>query len=98
MIEVAARMRTKPGKREAFIKGAQESIAATRKEAGCISYELFASTEDENLLLYFELWETREALAAHMKSPHFLKWGKERVEQSLFDSSEVKIYEATERS
>ena len=54
MIVVEARIKVNPGKREAFIEAAQPVIAATRKEQGNICYELYASTEDENLLLYFE--------------------------------------------
>ena len=41
MIYVVATSQVKPESRDAFIKGAKECIAATRKEKGCISYELY---------------------------------------------------------
>ena len=44
MIYVVATSQVKPELRDAFIKGARECIAATRKEKGCIAYATPAST------------------------------------------------------
>ena len=48
MIYVIATNEVKPESRDAFIKGAKECIAETRKEKGCISYENHSSINDPN--------------------------------------------------
>ena len=74
MIYVVATSRVKPDHREAFIKGAKECIAATRKEKGCISYESHTSIHDPDLFVVVERWETRDDLNAHGKAPHMKVW------------------------
>ena len=59
---------------DAFIKGAKECIAETRKEKGCISYESHTSINDPNLFVVVERWETRDDLNAHGKAPHMKVW------------------------
>jgi quinol monooxygenase YgiN len=74
MIYVVATTQVKPESRDAFIKGAKECIAATRKEKGCISYENHTSINDPNLFVVVERWETREDLNAHGRAPHMKVW------------------------
>ncbi len=74
MIYVVATTQVKPDLRDAFIKGAKECIAATRKEKGCLSYEHHTSIHDPNLFVVVERWETREDLNAHGRAPHMKVW------------------------
>jgi quinol monooxygenase YgiN len=74
MIYVVATTQVKPDLRDAFIKGAKECIAATRKEKGCLSYEHHTSIHDPNLFVVVERWETREDLNAHGRAPHLKVW------------------------
>ncbi|MCD8138764.1 MAG: antibiotic biosynthesis monooxygenase [Planctomycetaceae bacterium] len=83
MVIVSAKATATPGKRDAFIKAAQESIAATRKEEGCICYELYASTEHPDKLMYYEQWTSREALDNHLKSAHMIKFGQDKIDNAL---------------
>ncbi len=74
MIYVVATTQVKPDLRDAFIKGAKECSAATRKEKGCLSYEHHTSIHDPNLFVVVERWETREDLNAHGRAPHMKVW------------------------
>jgi quinol monooxygenase YgiN len=74
MIYVVATLTIKPGSLEALRGPAAACMAETRKEKGCISYELFASLDDPQKLVFIEQWETREDLTAHSKQPHLLAW------------------------
>jgi quinol monooxygenase YgiN len=74
MIYVVATTRVKPDQREAYIKGAEECIAETRKERGCISYEYHTSIHDPNLFVVVERWESRDNLNAHGRAPHMKMW------------------------
>ena len=97
MIIVSAKILAAPGKRDEFIRAAQECIAATRKEAGCLRYELYASTDDPDRLMYYEQWASREALDSHIKSAHLVKFGQERKERGLqIGDSEVAIFQTAD--
>lgn len=74
MIYVVATLTIKPGSLEALRAPAAACIAETRKEEGCIAYELMASLDDPERLVFVEKWETREALTAHSKKPHLVAW------------------------
>ena len=74
MIYVVATSQVKPEARDAFIKGAKECIAATRKEKGCISYDGNVSVNNPDQYVVVERWETREDLNAHGKAPHMKVW------------------------
>src|ERR1700752_3583436 len=49
-------------------------ISPTRKENGCLRYDLYRSAEGPVAYLLYEIWESREHLAAHTKTDHFLRW------------------------
>lgn len=75
MIIVTATITAKPGKREEIISKSQNLIKYTRLEPGCISYNLYASTEDEDALVMIEQWENKEVLDTHMQTDHFKAFG-----------------------
>ena len=68
MIYVLATLIVKPEKRADFLENARDVIAATRREAGCIGYDLTSSITEPNEFVFVERWETREALAAHFEA------------------------------
>lgn len=74
MIYVIATTRVKPEGRDAYIAGAKDCIAATRREEGCIAYENHVSIHDPNLFVVVERWASRENLNAHGRSPHMKTW------------------------
>lgn len=74
MIYVIATMTLKPGTRDKVLVAAKPCIEATRKEKGCIFYDLNVSQSDPNLLTFVERWETREHLSAHAKTDHLKAW------------------------
>lgn len=49
-------------------------INPTRKEEGCLQYDLHHSVDQPNLFLLHEVWATRAHHTAHTKTPHFLRW------------------------
>jgi quinol monooxygenase YgiN len=56
---------------EAELRG---MVAPTRKEDGCLRYDLHRSIDTPGALLLHEVWESREAHTEHTHSPHFLRW------------------------
>jgi quinol monooxygenase YgiN len=49
-------------------------VGPTRKEAGCLRYDLHCSADAPGGFLLHEVWATREAHTQHTKTPHFLRW------------------------
>jgi quinol monooxygenase YgiN len=49
-------------------------VSPTRKEEGCITYDLHRSIEPPNGFLLHEVWASREAHTAHTNTQHFLRW------------------------
>ena len=97
MIIVEAKCKAKSGKRAAFIEAAQPCIAATRREAGCKTYRLYASTENDVDLLYFEIWTDRDALAAHLASKHMQEFAAAKKAGDIEEGqADVTVYDIKE--
>ena len=74
MIYLIATLTLKPGSRETVIEAAKPCIEATRKEPGCIRYDLNADVLLEDQLVFVEQWKTREDLDLHFQQPHMAVW------------------------
>jgi len=74
MIYLIATLKIKPGSLPAIKEAVMACIEGTRKETGCISYDLHHSLTDENTLVFVERWKDRAALDNHFTEPHFLAW------------------------
>ena len=70
MIVVAGRIAVKPESRADAVTLAREVSAATRQEAGCLSYRFYADLDDPNRFFIFEEWVDAAALEAHFSMPH----------------------------
>jgi quinol monooxygenase YgiN len=51
-------------------------IEPTRKESGCISYELYEDTTNPGKFTFIEEWESQEHLDIHLKTPHLVAAGE----------------------
>jgi len=74
MIVVVGRVKSDEGKREELVRIGQAVAAASRKEAGCISYRVYEDTELANEFVFVEEWESREALQRHFATPHIAEF------------------------
>jgi quinol monooxygenase YgiN len=70
LIVLAGRYKIKPEKRELFLELARAGIEQTRQEPGNISYSFYEEDDVPNSFIYFEEWESREALAEHLQQPY----------------------------
>lgn len=69
---VIARARVRPDAHAAFVAAARDCIAATRREHGCLAYDMHESLTEPGLFVSFESWEQREHVDRHMQKPHLL--------------------------
>jgi quinol monooxygenase YgiN len=49
-------------------------VSPSRREEGCLSYNLHRSVDTPGALLLHEVWASREAHTEHTHTPHFLRW------------------------
>ena len=49
-------------------------VGPTRKEEGCLQYDLHRGADHPGTYLFHEVWESREHHAAHTRTQHFLRW------------------------
>lgn len=72
MIVLLAKNTLLQGKQEDFIATAKKLAEETRKEPGCLSYEL---VQEEKTVFYFvEKYKDEAALEFHRNSAHFQKY------------------------
>jgi quinol monooxygenase YgiN len=69
-VRVVARLISKPDQVEAFKTVLASLREPTRKETGCISYELLQNPADPTEFVFVEEWASAAALDAHMQTPH----------------------------
>ncbi len=74
MIYVIAELSIKPGSAEKAAAEARKAVAETNKEDGCIFYQMHLNVSDPTKLVVVERWESREALDAHLLTPHLKAW------------------------
>jgi PTH1 family peptidyl-tRNA hydrolase len=72
-IKVVAKLNLRNGEKDNSLGFLDELIEKTRKEDGCISYELFENVRDENALTFIAEWESDSKLNDHLNSEHFTR-------------------------
>lgn len=67
-------------------------VEATRAEPGCRAYYYAEDVADPGLVRVMELWDDREALAAHFQTRHMREWSEQRMTFGFFDR-QIAIHE-----
>jgi quinol monooxygenase YgiN len=75
MIIVAGTLTFDPAKADVLAEGWNKMQKETLAEPGCLAYDYFLSRHEEGVVLVFEKWESEEALAAHVQTPHMAEFG-----------------------
>jgi len=75
-LKVVAIAETSADKAEELKKVCLGLIEPTRKEKGCISYELYQDSTNPGIFTFVEEWESKEHLDVHLKSPHLVAAGE----------------------
>ena len=69
-IRIIARLIARPDAIDALRAECLAMLEPTRKEAGCVSYELLNNSADPTDFTFVEEWASQAAIDAHMKTPH----------------------------
>jgi len=72
---LTAIVKAKPGQEEAVKEVLLELVEPTRKEPGCLGYNLHQSKSDKAQFMFYEQWASKEAIDAHGKMPYMKALG-----------------------
>ncbi|XMB66690.1 putative quinol monooxygenase [Mycoplasmatota bacterium zrk1] len=73
MVQTISKIFVKESKEYEFIELFKEMIEPTQKEVGYIQYEMYQDSENSEIFIVLERWETRESFNKHLQSEHFEK-------------------------
>ena len=71
MITIIAKSIIKEGSKEYFKKNAKELINESRKEEGCISYNLYEDLKNKEIMVFLEEWKDEKSIEMHKNSEHY---------------------------
>ena len=72
MITVLARVQAVAGRVEEVRRECLALVDPSRQDEGCIDYELYQSSDDPTVFIFFENWLSREHVEKHLETPHCL--------------------------
>ena len=83
-------MRARAGHEPFLEEELRALVAPTRKEEGCLQYDLHRGADGNGAFLMHEVWESREHHTAHTKTDHFLRWNARK--DALLASRDVTFW------
>lgn len=89
---LTAIVKAKPDQVDAVKEALLSLVEPTRKEAGCLCYNLHQSKTDPTHFMFYEQWASKDALDAHGKSPHMKALG-EKLKDKTDQGGSFMMYE-----
>jgi quinol monooxygenase YgiN len=83
-----------PGREEDLGRELRALVEPTRKEPGCLAYELHSDPEDPTKFMFFEKFASQAALDTHVAAPHFKKFLDYRAKGDPVESATVTRWRA----
>lgn len=75
-LTLIATLTANPAQQAAVEAGLRELVDASRREDGCLQYDLHRHQDHAHVFVMIEQWRDEQALAAHQQTPHFLHFGQ----------------------
>jgi quinol monooxygenase YgiN len=69
-VTVIATIKAKPGLEQQVRESVMALVGPTRKEPGCINYDLHQSLDDKTLFMLYENWTSKKDLDEHLNMPY----------------------------
>ncbi|MHB8971203.1 MAG: putative quinol monooxygenase [Pirellulaceae bacterium] len=92
-IILTAMVKAKAGQEAAVKEALVSLVEPTRKEPGCLCYNLHQSKSNPAQFMFYEQWASQEAIDAHGKSPHMKALGDKLKDRTDKDGGGVVLYE-----
>jgi quinol monooxygenase YgiN len=90
-LTVVAQIKAKPGKEAQVRQELLSLVAPSRKDAGCLNYDLHQALDNPALFLFHENWISEAHLEQHLQKPD-LKAVLARLEQLVADPPQITLW------
>ena len=91
-LTVVAKIKAKAGMEAKVREELLALVAPTRKESGCLNYDLHQSLDDKSAFVFYENWQSKKDLDDHLKMP-YLQAFLGKVDQILAQPVEITLWE-----
>ena len=91
-LTVIAQFKTKPGKEAQVRQELLSLLAPSRKDTGCLNYDLHQAPDSPALFLFHENWASKAHLDQHLQKPD-LQAALARVRQLLAEPPQITLWE-----
>ncbi len=92
MLTLVAIAQAKPWKEKVLEETLLELVELTRKEAGCINYDLHRSIDKPGKFVFYENWVDQAALDHHRMMPYIVDF-RPKVVDLLAGPLQIELYE-----
>ena len=92
-IVVVGSLKARPGKEEETREALAGLVQPTHEEEGCIVYAMHQGVDDPARFAFVERWASKEALEAHLGTPHIAAL-LERADELLAEPPDIVVYDA----
>jgi quinol monooxygenase YgiN len=89
---ITAKVFIKEGKESDFLAAAGVIIENTRKEDGCLSYNLYQDPVEKTNFIFVERYKNQAAIDAHFAAPYFKEFGTKTGDMTA-KPMEIKIFD-----
>jgi quinol monooxygenase YgiN len=72
---LTAMVKAKQGQEDAVKEALLALVEPTRREPGCLCYNLHQSKSDPTQFMFYEQWVSKEAMDSHVRTPHMSALG-----------------------
>lgn len=79
-VVVVVLARAQAGKGPEAFAAFSEVAVPTHGEEGCLAYALHSDPDDSDRIVLVERWTSREALDAHLQTPHLLAFRRDHAD------------------
>ncbi|HWI59301.1 MAG TPA: putative quinol monooxygenase [Bacillota bacterium] len=91
-LTVVAQIKAQPGKEAAVRQELLSLVEPSRKDAGCLNYDLHQAMDNPALFLFHENWTSKAHLDAHLAKPD-LQAVLGRVGQMVAEPPQITLWE-----
>jgi quinol monooxygenase YgiN len=94
-VYVMALITGKDGTKDDLEAALRAVVPTVRQEQGCLRYDLHQSADGKPVFMFYETWQSKEALAAHSKAPHMLEM-RESIKDLVAEPAEITLWSAAD--
>lgn len=90
-VTVISRLKAKPGKEAQLKSELLKLVAPSRKDPGCLNYDLHIGATDPAEFVFYENWTSKALLDAHLATPHLKAFIS--IKDTLVAESQLTLWE-----